>query len=298
MIAPRWSRQASFAWVAGAYLTALVAAAVAAYLVPEGWSSLWAAAVADVVATLVVFAFSRALKCSSMYDAYWSVAPIFIVLYWVFQADESVNPIRAGAVLFLVTWWGIRLTYNWARGWPGLHHTDWRYQVMKERAPSLWFLSDLFGIHLFPTVEVFLALGGAWVALTQPGRALSWIDLVALTVTAAAITIETIADQQLRAFSKVKRPGEIMKTGLWAYSRHPNYFGELSFWWGLYLFGLAADPTRWWTLIGPAMMTAMFLGVSIPWMDRRSCERRPEYAEHMKRVSGIVPWFPKRARTS
>jgi len=294
MKAPRWSRRASFAWVAGAYAAALAAAAVTLLLVPEEWSSFWAVAAADVVATLVVFGFSRGLKCSSTYDAYWSVAPIVIVFYWVFQAQQGVNPIRAGAVLFLVTWWGGRLTYNWARSWPGLHHTDWRYEATRQKAPKLWFFSDLFGIHLFPTVEVLLALSGAWVALTQESRPLSWIDLVAFVVTAGAITIETIADQQLLAFSRVKRPGEIMKTGLWAYSRHPNYFGELSFWWGLYLFGLAADPTELWTIIGPLMMTGMFLGVSIPWMDRRSCERRPEYAEHMKRVSGLVPWFPKK----
>jgi len=295
MSAPRWSRRASFAWVAGAYAVALAVASVALLFVPEDWSSFWAVAAADVAATVVVFFFSRALKCSSMYDAYWSVAPIAIVFYWVFQAGEGVNPIRAGAVLFLVTWWGARLTYNWARGWPGLHHTDWRYEATRQKAPSLWFFSDLFGIHLFPTIEVLLALGGAWVALTQESRALCWLDLVALTVASAAVTIETVADQQLLAFSRVKRPGEIMKTGLWAYSRHPNYFGELSFWWGLYLFGLAADPGHYWTVIGPIMMTGMFLGVSIPWMDRRSCERRPEYAEHMKRVSAIVPWFRKNA---
>jgi len=292
--APRWSRSASFAWVAAAYATAFAVAWVTLLFVPEELGSFWSVAIADVAATFVVFAFSRGLECSSTYDAYWSVAPIVIVFYWVFQAQQGVNPIRAGAVLFLVTWWGGRLTYNWARSWPGLHHIDWRYEATRQKAPRLWLLSDLFGIHLFPTVEVLLALSGAWVALTQQSRSLSWLDLVALVVTAGAITIETIADQQLLAFSRVKRPGEIMKTGLWAYSRHPNYFGELSFWWGLYLFGLAADPTRLWTIIGPLMMSGMFLGVSIPWMDRRSCERRPEYAEHMKRVSALVPWFPKK----
>ena len=278
----------------GGYVAAFVVAWVALLFVPEDFDSFWTVAVADLAATLVIFAFSRGLKCSSMYDAYWSVAPIVIVFYWVFHAAEAINPVRAGAVLFLVTWWGVRLTYNWARGWPGLQHTDWRYVIMKEKVPSLWFFSDLFGIHLFPTVEVLLALSGAWVALTQGASPLSWIDLVALIVTAGAITIETVADEQLVAFAKGKRPGEIIKTGLWAYSRHPNYFGELSFWWGLYLFGVAANPGYLWTIAGPLMMTAMFVGVSIPWMDRRSAERRPAYADHMKKVNGLVPWFPKK----
>jgi steroid 5-alpha reductase family enzyme len=281
--------------VAGGHAAAFAVAWATLFFVPEDVDSFWTVAVADLAATLVIFAFSRGLKCSSMYDAYWSVAPIVIVFYWVFHAEEAINPVRAGAVLFLVTWWGVRLTYNWARSWPGLHHTDWRYIIMKEKAPKLWPLTDLLGIHLFPTVEVLLALSGAWVALTVGTGPLSWIDLAALVVTAGAITIETVADQQLVAFAKVKRPGETIRTGLWAYSRHPNYFGELSFWWGLYFFGLAADSGYIWTIAGPLMMTAMFVGVSIPWMDQRSSERRPEYAEHMKRVSGLVPWFPKKA---
>ena len=165
MTAPRWSRRASFAWWAGGYVAAFAVAWVTLLFVPEDLDSFWTVAIADVAATFVVFAFSRGLKCSSMYDAYWSIAPIVIVFYWVFHAEEAINPIRAGAVLFLVTWWGVRLTYNWARSWPGLHHTDWRYLVMRDKAPSVWFFTDLFGIHLFPTVEVLLGLSGAWVAL-------------------------------------------------------------------------------------------------------------------------------------
>ena len=295
MSKPRWSRSASFGWVAGCYVLAFIVAALTLLVVPEDLNTFWRAAIADVAATFVVFAFSRGLKCSSMYDAYWSVAPIAIVLYWVFTTEEGVHPVRAGAVLFLVAWWGMRLTYNWCRSWPGLHHTDWRYVEMEQRYPKLWFVSNLFGIHLFPTLEVLAALSGAWVAVSQGTNPFNWIDGLALLITAGAIVIETVADQQLVAFAKVKKPGEIIKTGLWAYSRHPNYFGELSFWWGLYLFGLAANPTYYWTIIGPLAMTAMFVGVSIPWMDQRSCERRPDYAEHMKRVSGLVPWFPKRA---
>ncbi len=178
MTAPRWSRRASFAWWAAGYLAAFAVAWVSLFFVPEGLDSFWTVAIADIAATFVIFAFSRGLKCSSMYDAYWSVAPIVIVFYWVFHAAEAVNPVRAGAVLFLVTWWGVRLTYNWARSWPGLHHTDWRYLIMQEKAPKLWFFSDLFGIHLFPTVEVLFGLSGAWVALTQGSDPLSWIDLV------------------------------------------------------------------------------------------------------------------------
>ena len=134
---------------------------------------------------------------------------------------------------------------------------------------------------------------GAWVAISQGTRPLGIFDALAFGFTAGVIIIETVADQQLVAFAKVKKPGEIINRGLWAYSRHPNYFGEVSFWWGLFFCGMAAQPETWWTIVGPVAITAMFMGVSIPWLDQRSAERRPGYAKHMKRVSGLVPWFPK-----
>ena len=87
-----------------------------------------------------------------------------------------------------------------------------------------------------------------------------------------------------------------MKTGLWALSRHPNYFGEWLFWAGLALFGLAAVPGAWWWVLpGAIAMLAMFLLASIPMIDKRSLARRPEYATHMQQVSGFIPWFPKRS---
>ena len=108
--------------------------------------------------------------------------------------------------------------------------------------------------------------------------------------------LETVADQQMRAFARTKAPGDIMDRGVWAWSRHPNYLGELGFWWGLFLFGVAADPAAWWwTLSGPLAMTCMFLFASIPLLDGRSVERRPGYAEYMQRVPALLP-FPRRVR--
>ena len=85
-----------------------------------------------------------------------------------------------------------------------------------------------------------------------------------------------------------------MSSGLWAYSRHPNYFGEVAFWWGLYLFALAADPGYWWTIVGPCAVTALFLTASIPLMDKRSLDRRPGYAARMESTSALIPWPTRR----
>ncbi len=159
----------------------------------------------------------------------------------------------------------------------------------------LLLFASFSGIHLFPTVMVFFGLLGPYVFSTADGVQ-SWLCFgAAVLVTTGAIVIEAVADEQLRVFVSGKpEPGSIMRSGLWAYSRHPNYFGEMSFWWGLWLFGMAADPSAWWTIIGPGSITAMFVFASIPMLDERSVERRPAYAEHMQRVSGLVPLPPRR----
>jgi steroid 5-alpha reductase family enzyme len=254
------------------------------------------AAVADVAATLVVFAFSTAFHNSSFYDPYWSVAPVVIAVYWAaIPAAGGVDIVRQLLVVLLVIWWAARLTYNWLRRWEGLGHEDWRYVDFRRHYGNRYWLIDLSGIHLFPTIMVFLGCLPLYPALASGTSPLGVLDIVAGVVTTAAITIETIADQQLWRFLNGPRtPGAILSTGLWAYSRHPNYFGEILFWWGLFLFGLAAAPSCWWTIIGPVVMIAMFVLASVPMIDRRSVERRPGYAEHMAKVSAIVPWFPKR----
>lgn len=254
------------------------------------------AAVADLAATLVVFTFSTVFRNSSFYDPYWSVAPVVIAVYWAAAPTVvGVDIVRQLLVVLLVVWWAVRLTYNWARRWEGLSHEDWRYVDFRKQYGSLYWLIDISGIHLFPTVMVFLGCLSLYPALSSGARTVGTLDILAGAVTAAAITIETIADQQLwRFLNGPREPGAILSTGLWAYSRHPNYFGEILFWWGLFLFGVAADPAYWWTVVGPVAMVLMFVLASVPMIDRRSLERRPGYAEHMAEVSAIVPWFPKR----
>ena len=252
--------------------------------------------VADVAATLVVFAFSTVFRNSSFYDPYWSVAPVVIAVYWAATpAVVGVDIVRQLVVVLLVLLWAVRLTYNWLRRWEGLGHEDWRYTDFRTQYGSRYWLIDLTGIHLFPTAMVFLGCLSLYPALSSGTRSFGALDILAAVTTAAAIAIETIADQQLWRFLHAPRePGAILRSGLWAYSRHPNYFGEILFWWGLFLFGLAADPAYWWTVAGPIAMELMFIFASVPMIDRRSVERRPGYAEHMMKVSAIVPWFPKR----
>lgn len=285
------SRARSFLYITAAYAAALaVAWATARWLCP-GASPLIATAYADLAATLTVFAFSRAANNSSVYDPYWSVAPLAIA---PFLASASASFARKIMVISLVTVWGLRLTYNWARGFADLSHEDFRYVDLRDKTGRAYWLVSLAGLHLFPTVQVYLGCLPLSVALTS-ARPLGPLDAVAFVVTLGAIAIEAAADEQMRAFRRARRgPDAIMDRGLWAYSRHPNYFGEVGFWCGLFLFAIAADPGASWTAAGLVSITLMFAFASIPMMDRRSLARRPAYADHMKRVSALVPWFPKR----
>lgn len=281
-----------FAPIVAAY--ALCIAAGYAVLAAGLWGAPWDAFAADVVATVVIFGFSLKYRNSSFYDPYWSVIPPLLAVWWMFTMG-STGDARAVLVVAMVWLWGIRLTTNWSVYWGGLHHEDWRYPIVRARAGKAAVWADFGGIHLFPTIQVFLGCLPIYAVMRHAGTPLGWFDAAAFVVTLGAILIETMADLQLHAFiARKKTPGSFINTGLWAWSRHPNYFGELSFWWGLMLFGLAAAPSDWWWIMpGALAMTAMFVFVSVPFMDERSAERRPAYREHMQRVSALIPLPPR-----
>jgi steroid 5-alpha reductase family enzyme len=291
---PVHSRGRGFAWVIGTYVLAALAA-LATAMALSGRDPIVVALAADVVATAVVFAFSLVLDNSSMYDPYWSVAPIPIVLYWALAPGGSASvPLRQFLVVFLVAAWGVRLTANWAARWHGLGDEDFRYVEIRGKTGRLYWPASFFSIHLFPTAWVFLGLLSTWPALSGPARPPGWIDAAAVLVTGGAILVEGLSDLQLRRFMNSRREREaVLDTGLWAWSRHPNYFGEVMFWWGLWLFGYAARPSWAWTAVGPLSITMLFAFVSIPWMDRRMLARHPAWAPHMKRTSAFFPLPPR-----
>ncbi len=295
-------RAVGLAVVTATYALAAAAAFATAAALPDAWSPILTALVADVVATVVVFAASAVLVNASLYDPYWSVAPPVIAAAWMASDGASGgDDARAVVVLVLVTLWGVRLTANWATGWRGLGHEDWRYADLRDgpRGGLPFWAVNLLGIQLMPTLLVFLGMLSVWPAVAHGGHGFGVLDVVATVVTLAAIATETIADLQLRAFARDpgrrSGPPAIADRGLWAWSRHPNYLGQIGFWWGLWLFGLAADPGWWWTVTGPLAMVGLFVFVSIPLMDARSLRRRPGYAEHMAAVRALIPRHRRRS---
>jgi steroid 5-alpha reductase family enzyme len=250
---------------------------------------------ADLVGTIVIFLISTILKNTSLYDPYWNTAPLIISLYYlIFPQNSNISNIRYILVFILVFIYSIRLTYNWLREWRGLKHEDWRYMLYREKIGKNFWLINLVGLQLMPTVMVYLGSISLYPALSLRTSPIGIIDILAITITGGAILVESLADQQSYSFRKSRENSkQIITTGLWRYSRHPNYFGEILFWWGLYLFAIATDLSNYWAIIGPVCITILFYVISIPMMERRNLERKPEYKRYKEHTSRLIPWFQK-----
>lgn len=285
------TRALSFAIIFFAYILAF-AAACWTYGVCSGTPLLRMLA-ADAAATLVVWAFGVAFNNSSVYDPYWSVAPLAILPAWMAVRGGTLSFLD---VLYLIAFfvWGIRLTLNWAFRFYGLAHQDWRYSMYKRNSPKFWFFINLFGINLMPTAIVFGGLVPAYFGIFEKGGVNAAV-LIGFLLSILCACIQFASDNQMTRFRKAS-PEACIEAGLWRISRHPNYLGEVLFWWGIYIMQLGALPQFWYTAIGPAAITLLFVFISIPMMERHVSETRPSYTDYKKRVPMLVPWFGRRLK--
>jgi steroid 5-alpha reductase family enzyme len=271
------------------YIIAILAAILAARLF-SGYHPLIMIAAADFTATLVVFIFSVALNNSSAYDPYWSVKPLVIAVAYLFIFHIESPDIRQWMVLTGIFLYALRLTSNFYRDWPGFSHEDWRYVNFRKKTGKAYWLVSFLAIHLFPTIMVFLGCMAMLPVFAGSGRPLNGWDIFGAIVLLGSVLYAFIADEQLRRFrNKPASKGKIITTGLWHFSRHPNYLGEISTWWGLALFAIAAGCENWWTLAGPVAITVMFIFASIPLIEKRHVERRQGYKEYIVRTPILLP---------
>jgi len=242
---------------------------------------------ADVCATTFVYLSGVILKNTTVYDPYWSVAPMVILLGLVFYQGVELS---AGVILLLtaVFYWGIRLTANWVYTFKNLDTQDWRYDMFKKRFPKLFQLISYLGINMFPTVVVYLVLLPAVYFIEN--NTVNVITILGFVICLCSATIQFIADYQMHKFKKTNTDSTVLiRVGLWKYSRHPNYLGEIMIWWGVYIMMLSSLPNLWFLGAGAIVNTLMFLFISIPMADNRNKTIRKNFDQYKKETRCLLP---------
>jgi steroid 5-alpha reductase family enzyme len=253
------------------------------------------------VASALAWAASLVTRDYSWVDRLWSVLPV--VYLWVLTIGSNFDA-RLVLMAVLVTAWGARLTFNFARkgGYSGIQ--DYRWMYLRQRLPRWAFaLLNVFFIVLFQNALLVLITLPALTALEHGGAGLTTIDIALTVLFVGALVGETVADEQQWRFHQVKRarraagtpvvPG-YLETGLWRYSRHPNFFFEQLQWWLVFLFGAtAAGSLAQWTVVGPALLSILFVGSTIL-TEAITRSRYPQYAQRQRTVPPIIAWPPRR----
>ena len=231
---------------------------------------------ADIFATVIVFIFSLIFRNASVYDPYWSVQPPVIFFALLFSNGGTFFCwLLFAAVLF----WALRLTANWAYNFTGFDYQDWRYTMLKEKSGRAYPLINFLGIHLFPTLVVYLCILPAAEAV-RLGAELRPLCLPFIVLSFLAPLFQGIADIQMHKFRR-EGSGGFIRTGLWKHSRHPNYACEILMWWGVGLACFFAMDHQLPLLTGALVNTLMFLFISIPMADKRQ-SRKPGFEEYKK----------------
>jgi steroid 5-alpha reductase family enzyme len=241
-------------------------------------------------AALVTWLVSLARRDVSIVDSLWG--PMIALAAWAYALLAPQTGPRDIIILALASLWALRLSghITW-RNWG--HGEDRRYQAIRARNQPHFEYKSLYLVF-------GLQAGLAWIvalplmAALAGDRPLGWLDALGAALWLFGIGFEALADRQLSRFKADRaNQGRIMDRGLWAWSRHPNYFGECLVWWGAWLVALAAGAA--WTVVSPLLMTVLLLRVSgVALLEQDLTERRPAYRDYMVRTSAFIPWPPRR----
>jgi steroid 5-alpha reductase family enzyme len=235
---------------------------------------------------------SLALKNSSIIDIFWGAG--FVISAWTaFALTPEGFAGRKWLLVVLTSLWGLRLTLhiltrNWGKG------EDFRYQVWRKEAGAAWWWRSFFKVFLLQGLLM-------WIIATPLLRAqisampaqLIFLDYLAILVWLVGFFFEVVGDWQLAQFkANPANKGKVLSSGVWRYTRHPNYFGDAAQWWAYYLMALAAGG--WWTIFSPAIMTLLLMRVSgVTLLEKTLKDSKPGYKEYVESTSEFIPWFPK-----
>jgi steroid 5-alpha reductase family enzyme len=248
-------------------------------------------AIALVVVMATLWAVSIPRKDVSIVDPVWG--PLFAMVAVIALLAGGGCLGRRWLLFALAAVWGLRLGVYLAARKRHEAGEDRRYAEIRERRGDSfvrWSLFGIFGLQgllvliVSLPIQVAAGQGGDLTAAVAPGVVVYLVGLV----------FESVGDEQLRRFKAVQaNRAKVMDRGLWRYTRHPNYFGDFCVWWGVWLVALTAGGT-WWTFVGPLVMSALLIRVSgAARLERDIAQRRPEYADYIKRTSAFFPWPPR-----
>ncbi len=239
-------------------------------------------------ALTVLWLLSLALKDASIVDIFWGLG--FVMLAWIYRTILVVHSDRSLLICLLVTVWGGRLALYLANRNLGKGE-DYRYQVWrKESGKNFWWVSYL---RVFLLQGLLLWIIGAPLLMAQTTNEWTFFDYLGLMLWAVGLTFEALGDFQLAQFKKnPENKGKVLDSGLWRYTRHPNYFGDAVLWWGIFCF--AASAGAWWAIFSPVLMTFLLMKVSgVALLEKTLVETKPQYKNYIERTSAFFPMNPK-----
>jgi steroid 5-alpha reductase family enzyme len=227
-------------------------------------------------------------KNAGIVDSLWSLFFVAAAVTAFLSVEEPSG--RAWMVVGLVTIWGVRLAVH--IGWRNHGKAeDHRYQAIRRNNEPFW-IKSLYIVFLLQAGLAWLVSLPLHAAVLGP-RPLHYFDWAGLIFFSMGLFFEAVGDFQLARFkADPSNKGKVLQTGLWRYTRHPNYFGDFCVWWGFYLMACAAGG--WWSFPAPLLMTFLLLRVSgVRLLEKDIGQRRPDYAAYIQRTNAFFPWFPK-----
>lgn len=267
------------------------------FLVLNGYTSfIIALLIVDILMTIIIFIASLVTKNASFYDPYWSVTPIFLTLMCLL-ANTGFSQISLNQILIfmVILIWATRLTYNWWKNWSDFKKQDWRYDMLKEKTGNNYPLINFLGIHLFPTLIVFIQVININSIIEY--NEINLLFIIGLLISLTAVILQQISDVQMYNYRMNKsRESQVINTGLWRFSRHPNYLGEILFWVGIYISYFSYIRVFDFNVLYPILMIFMFRFISIPMMERKLSSREG-YSKYKSEVSPLF-LLPNRSRKS
>jgi len=251
------------------------------------------AALVILICIILLWILSVYLKNASIVDIFWGSG--FVIVNAVYFFYQDVVYTRHIILLGLVTLWGLRLSIYLAYRNIGKGE-DFRYQEFRRKygAHRYWWVS-FFQVFLLQGVLILiisLPLLGTNV-YTQSNQ-ISWIDYIAILVWIIGFVFESVGDYQLTKFKRnLSNKGKVLNTGLWKYTRHPNYFGDAAIWWGYALFCVSSGI--YWPILGSVAMTFLIIKISgVSLLEESLKDKKPEYQNYIEKTSSFFPWFPKK----